>query len=82
MQQVSREAAKQLIPPLPSLSHTGQEIEVKVRFTPRTTGPISLFGVCNMVGAPLPCGFAVSRCVVDSAIICHRMGKEFILLLT
>eukprot|EP00983_Pelagomonas_calceolata_P068420 1149920-Pelagomonas_calceolata.AAC.3 len=38
----------------------GQETEVKIRFTPRVTGPITVYGVCSLVGAPLPCGFSVS----------------------
>jgi len=39
----------------------GQEIEVKVRFTPWITGPTTLYGVCNLVGVVQPCGFSVSR---------------------
>jgi len=53
----------------------GQEIEVKIRFMPHTTGPITLFGVCNLVGAPLPCGFAVSRCVQSEPYSWHVQAR-------
>jgi hypothetical protein len=33
---------------------------VTVRFTPCVTGPITLFGVCELEGAQLPCGFRVT----------------------
>ncbi len=31
-----------------------------MRFMPRVTGPLTLFGICNVEGAPLPTGFTVS----------------------
>jgi hypothetical protein len=47
---------------VPPPSPAGEDLEFQVRFTPRTTGLLTLFGICYVEGAPLPTGFCVTTC--------------------
>ncbi len=42
------------------MRRAGEELEIQVRFTPQVAGPITMYGVCDVEGAPLPTGFVVT----------------------